>query len=779
MRFSSQARKRTTSKVLRAAFTSPRILLVLVLTLIVAGAITGITNPFKKVNSAAALSLPTNIVPKTSYPCASLGGDCYSVVVGNSVSGTLGVPVAFIAGLQDRTEPQVYLLGDSSSCNPGNGNQDAGSGLDRCWLNYIEENYPNIHDTTVSENFILSHYQNLVTHGGKVWLVEYSSNDPNFPLEYDMARTIGSADSALPVPSSAYSSLVSIFGASNVYLEQNLTAGEGPSNCYSQSDPMLACDQWLLSQFPPGTGTNPNVLATPCNGRFTSTDYYAFTNPLEVVLQSECTNALSSNELSWVTGTLMPLYGSTSPTFKIRSIDVGYTGFGGEVPTVNVLSAWQVLYVVMEDDMNLGFMAGLPDYTNAQQTTQPAPTYNSSQVYIAFSYTQGNGIMWYQYRYLPIYNDSLRSSVIANWQVNGMMAEIAPPILKYWTESEPSDGDQYIITANSGSGSYLHPEEIPNEEYWATAIATPFACNADQPVNFAQFNNRITQSSMQSYANAVSGSAQNIASWAPDTNGNPTGTYPAYDTGSDPAFYQLNGGVVAAINDWWVGQTLNSQTAQQQANQIAQDASAHDQHFFYINFNAGAGSLAWLQEVYNDLNAIQANKYVPVTFNNYFTLYDEANSIKPAADPCSPIQTTGTSSASTTQTASGSTTSSLSTYTTVETQTSTIVSNHSTITTTITSTAVVTGDPATSTSVSTSSGRSDGNVSGSQLPGSGNAIEAAKMKAVAGTMGAGTSATVFLAGLFPMSYILKNSGKSRGGRTHNTRYHERARLGGR
>lgn len=732
-------------------------MLAAVLTLIVAGVVIGSDSPLVKLNSAASLSLPTNLIPKTSYPCASLGGDCYSVVVGESVSSGLGVPVAFVAGLQDRTEPQIYLLGDSNVCNSGNGNQDAGSGLDRCWLDYIEQNYANIRDTTVSENFILSHYQNLVTHAGKVWVVEYSSNDPNFPLEYDMARTIASSDRALPVASGAYSSLVSIYGASNVYLDQNLSAGEGPNSCYSQSDPMLACDEWLLSAYAPGAATNPNVLATPCNGRFTSTDYYAYTNPLEIVLQSECTNALTSSESSWMSGTLLPLYGSSSPSFKVHAIDAGYTGFGGEVPTVSVLSNWQILYVVMEDDMNLGFMAGLPDYTNAQQVTQSAPTYDPSKVYIAFSYTQGNGVMWYQYRYLPIYNDSLRSQVVVNWQVNGMMAEIAPPILKYWTESEPSDGDQYLITANSGDGSYLHPEQIPNEQYWATSIANPYACNADHPVNFVQFNGGVNQNSMQAYANAVSGSAQNIATWAPNTNGNPTGVSPAFDSGSDPAFYQLKGGMVAAINDWWVGQTFTPASALQQATMIASDVTLHNQHFFYINFNAAAGSLSWLQEVYNDLNTIQANEFVPVTFNNYFALYDQANNINPAPDPCPSVITTGSSSGASTGGVSSSTTISGSISTSVISQ--------------------VTAKVVSSQAAASSNGSKQGNVSGVQLPNFLSSVAKAKSQTVAATMGAGTGAGVFLAGLFPLSHAFKDNSKRRRQSIHHVRS-ERGRLGG-
>ncbi len=580
-------------------------------------------------------SLPSNLVPTTSYPCQS---KCYSTVVSSDTSG-IGVAVAELAGLQDRTQPQIYLLGSSNTCNTGDGTLDSGNGLDRCWLNYIEQSYSGIKDNLVDADSILSNYQSLVTHGGKVLYVLYSANDPNFPIQYDMARTIASADKALPVSSSALGTLQSIYGAVNMKLDVDVSQ----NNCNNAADAYLSCSQWLWSNYGPETGkTNPNIMATACNGRFTSTDYYAFTDPFIFVLQPQCTNGLTTAELNWVTSTVLPYYGSTSASSHMHSYDAGYTGIGGEVPTVNELSAYGIFYVVMEDDMNLGFMAGLPPATNLQQVSQPFPKYDSNQVYIAWSYTQGNGIMWYQYRYFPIFDTSAASSVVANWQVNGMMAQLAPPILQYWIQSQ-SSGDQYIVSSNSGSGSYIHPEQLPNEQYWGQTFAQPYSCNAGQVDSFAQFDGQISQAELQNYQNAVN--AENDLVWQGNTNGNPSGSYPSYDSGSKPQFYQLHGGHIVALPDWGASPPYDSSSAQTWASSILSSAKNNNQHFFYIDFfSATAPSLSWIQQVMADLG----NKYQSVRMDAYFNLYDQANGIAPPSNSCPSTTTRQTQTSITT-----------------------------------------------------------------------------------------------------------------------------------
>jgi GxGYxY sequence motif in domain of unknown function N-terminal/GxGYxYP putative glycoside hydrolase C-terminal domain len=603
------------------------------LELVLIGLIIGISVLFPTARvsaSSSSVSLPSSIVPRTSMPCQTT---CYSVVVGSSISG-IGVPVAFLAGLQARTQPQVYLLQHDGSCNMG-----SGPTMDVCWLNYIRSSYNIGSPQLVTEDFILQHYESLVSHGGKVLYVEYSTSSKS-ALQLDLARTIASADTAIPVSTSAIGAVQSALGASNLQLDVNVNN----LSCMHSSDAYLACSQWLWQNYGPETGkTSKDVFATACGGDFLSTDYYAFTNAFEFVLESQCTQKLSSSAESWVKSTLLPYYGSTSPSYEMHTIAVGYTGLGGEVPTATLLSEYQIFYVVMESDLNLSFMAGLPEATNLMQPASDyqVPTYNTNEVYVTISYSQGNGIMWFQYRYIGPFSGADTQDTVANWQINGMMAQIAPPIIKYWYAQQYSaDAGQYFVSANSGSASYVHPEEIPNEAYWAKEFATPYSCATDQPISFIQTNGVTTGSGgtsvLQTYANEMSNGLENIVLWQHPSNGNPTGSAPSWSTGNNPQFTVLSNGVSVAFPDWWIKYgSFSNANALQEANAIKKIVAEHHQQFVYLVVNVNAPPLSWIRQVMMDLNGgSYSGRYMDVNLYQYFRIYDQANGIAPHTAIC-------------------------------------------------------------------------------------------------------------------------------------------------
>ncbi len=530
-----------------------------------------------------------NIVPRTNYPCQ---GACYAVQVNPSISGSdLSIPIEFLAGVQDRTIPQIYLLSDGNNCNTG--------GTDECWLSYIQQNYAGIKPSLVSQTSILQHYVSLV-HS----YIEYSSSSQ---LQFVMAQAIGDADNAVPIGSNALSILTNLAPQ----LTSDINVGNQP--CLSNSDPWLACSEWLWNNYGPETGkTSVNIFGTLCGAQ--APDYYAYTRAFVFVLNSNCAASMTTSDLNWLTTSVLPFYGSQSSSFQMHSVNLGYLVMGPEVSSVSLMSQWQIFYIAATNDFNLGWMSGLPELTNLNQNVQQL-TYNPNETYLTFSYTQGNGVMWYQYRYLGIINGS---STTVDWEINGLMAALAPPILKYWY----SQNNQYYITSNSGSASYVHPQMLANENYWGS-ISHAYACNAGQSVSFGIFDGASNlQQTYQNYENAVG--AQNVAIWAPETHG------------QGNQFIALNNNVQVASPAWGMNTGADGSDNYAEYNDTGASALANliktsSSHFIYIDFFSGAApSESWIQKIMSDLGA----GYQNVNFAQYFNLYDQSKNLSPPVSQC-------------------------------------------------------------------------------------------------------------------------------------------------
>lgn len=541
-------------------------------------------------------STPSGYWGKAPTPSSTID----SVSVSSSPNG-LGVTVAALAGLEDRTLPVIYYTSNAQ---------------DVSWLSYIKQTY-GISSTSRSIQYIIQHYAPDFSTGGHIRIIEYNANDPEFPMQLDMARTLAGVDNALVVDSNDVAQVMTWLPTAIVYINV------GANSCNAGPDPRLKCFNWLWSNT--SNATTRSVFAIPNNGRQQSSDYYVQEKMFEFAFtcapgKTNCLNALNGTGSGCTINTCETTFTNyilrqyTTPNTPV----MGFFGLGGEVGTISLLSSHQLLMTANEEFSNLGFMSGFPTLTGLSQQPPTFIVYNPAKVYIMFQITQGDALFYDGYYNMATWNATdpsnglyYRTEFSTDWQINPMLAQLAPPIIKYYYATQ-----NFLVDFSTGpsAGGYTHPDLLPNENSFG-ALANQWATNVNIGEHFI-ITSSLSTATLQAYATAAQ--PNDILLW---------------NQHHTPQNQILNSNNVSAMfASFWTPsiQSFSQTDVTNEINQIK--ASAVGTHFVYVIMNAQNPGLPFIKQV---LAGLPSN-YVDVRADQYSCLFRQSQNKECAGAPSPP-----------------------------------------------------------------------------------------------------------------------------------------------
>jgi len=578
-------------------------------------------------------------LPKSSYPASNL-----DVVSIGGQGSSLAYTIAALQGIVNRNQPQIFTIQ----------NQD-----DNLYLQYIENTY-GFKTNTISKTQVLQQFSSYVSDGnGNVKIIEFDSNDPLFPMQVDMAKTLSGVYNALPVASNDLSTIQSIFGSKITILYDLVGMFSNKVTAYT----------WLWNLV--SNNVTRSFLVMSPEGRVGITDY--ITEFKAFVFEFCCVSAGTTQTLN---SSETALANEIISAYPSMTVVLGFFGLGGEVQTVSYLSQKGDVMISSDEAADLSVYSGLPNASLKPVLSQQM-TYDKTKTYVMFEITQGDAFMYDYYNNFDEFRavDSSTgqmyiSEVPAAWQISPVLAEVAPPILQYWYSLMTPQ--QSFMTGPSCAG-YTHPDIMPNEQSFEQL------CDGlDNAIGLNQqfiILNSVTTSTLQNYISATS-TANTIWLW--QQNG-----HAPQIVDNVPVFYAA----------FWeaAGSTFSSSDVSTAVSQI-QTSSSEGNHFVYVIFNAQNPGLPFVQQVMGQLGS----SYVAVNGNQFSNLYMQSQGI-----------TTTSSFSSTTSTSTITPTISSSTSTQSTTTTPTTSTSHSTSTTSHSSSSTTASSTSsTHTSTSTTTDRS-------------------------------------------------------------------------
>ena len=132
-----------------------------------------------------------------SYPIMKSPLPATSIDVVNA-RRPLSYTLIALEGIVARTQPKIFAITTSD---------------DQSWLQYTAKYYGLSYQNESTTQILQQFASYVEDSNGNVKIVLYDSNDPIFPTQVNIARTLAGVYSALPVPSDALSTIQSIFGS--------------------------------------------------------------------------------------------------------------------------------------------------------------------------------------------------------------------------------------------------------------------------------------------------------------------------------------------------------------------------------------------------------------------------------------------------------------------------------------------------------------------------------------------------------------------------------------
>lgn len=464
----------------------------------------------------------------------------------------MGFTLAALQGIVARSQPQIYLTNS----------QD-----DKFWLSYIEQNY-GLKAQSMTQTQALQHFESYVKNSlGKVKIILYSSSDILSPMEENIAVTLAGVYTALPVASGDLKTIQSAFGASNIVtlytIEGNFSSKVSGYTWLWNNVHNLITKSFLTLYPDPAVGITDYIV------EFKS-----------MIFEFSASAAMTSSETS-LANTITSAYPENTPV-------MGFFGLGGEVPTVDYLTTKQLLMQPGESVSDLSVFSGLPNDQNLKPVTNPTISYQASKTYVLFMFSQGTAIN-YDYagnRHTWSAVDSLtgkpyREEVPVTFQINPVLAELAPPILKYWYSTMYSTDS--FTTGGSGGAGYVHPESLPNEASFV-AISDTLDNNIgllDQFIITGPY------------------SSSEFIPWIAD--GTPPQAIFCWKQNQQSTIVS---GIPVITAAFWAPQSSKlSQTDVANTIKQIESISASGNHFIYINMDATNEGLPFVQDVLNGLGS--------------------------------------------------------------------------------------------------------------------------------------------------------------------------------
>ncbi len=524
----------------------------------------GHVTAFPLASSAAAQSTSSSLFPLPKSPGTPTS--LYEVNVGGTKS-PLSYTIAALQGIVARTQPRIFLVSQTD---------------DESWLSYLESNYGVSVQQSTATAMIQQFASYVENSNDQVKIIEFNANDPLFPLQVNLAKTLAGVYTALPVSSSDLPTIQKMFG-SNIDILYNL-------NGMFTND--LTAYTWLWNLV--GSSVTKSFLSLEPAGRVSLTDYEVEWKAF--VFSFSETTAPTSQEASFAASVLSN-YPQNTPV-------LGSFGLGGEENTVGFLSEHGALMILSDTATDLSVYSGFPTATNLQQSSTTSITYDKSKTYVMFLQTQGDGInydMYYNWDHWtaidPTTNQPYRDEVASSWQINPILAEVAPPIITRWYQTEGAL--QSFVSSPSGGGGYVYPNDLPDEAAWLST-----AKGLDQNANLeVQFEiDATTTSELQTYISGTS--PQAVLLW--QNNGHAPETVSGI-----PVFY----------SSFWADPKAATFTSADVSSQVSEIKSftAQGVHLVYVIMRANNPGLSEVQAIMNQLGS----NYVDVNAAQFVSLYQQ------------------------------------------------------------------------------------------------------------------------------------------------------------
>lgn len=496
-------------------------------------------------------------------PKSNMAGLVYVV----TASGTMLETISALSGLVARTVPQIYVQSTPQ---------------DLTWLKFAVSIFGSLglkYQTSTVSSLMLKFSNVVSTTDGKYNLIEYASDDPLFPLQSNIAKTLSGVYSALPVSSADMATVSRIYsGKVNVLYDLSSMGFTSKLDGYSWL--------WNLTR----NQVNTQVLASSPNGRYQLTDYIVEFKLYEMEFGA---GSISSQDQAFVESVLS--------SYPALTWVLGMFGFGGEVQTINLVSSYGDLFQVLDLVPNMSFWSGMYDIAGLTQSTPTYITYQKGDTYVSFAYTQGDAYPFDFYGNLPKWDQvdpnthmPYRYEVPVTFQLNPVLADMASPILIYWFDTMGSS--DYFITGPSG-GAYVHPDQMGQYEQAYLA----YAGQADQQNGFNGLFVILgtpDQSNLQKVSNEFGGTLNAMYLW--QDNGH--------------AFYVFNNDVPAIYPAFWISD--KNASVSKTVSEI-EALSSRGTHFLSVEMNTNAPDLGFVKQVLDDL----PSQYIGVRADQLASVY--------------------------------------------------------------------------------------------------------------------------------------------------------------
>ncbi len=505
-------------------------------------------------------------LPKSSTPASTL--DVVKVRDSESITET----ITALQGLVNRNQPQIYTLH---------------SPLDNYWLKYTMKLY-GITIQNLTETQVLKQFASYVTdNNGNARMIIFDSNDPLYPMQSNIAKTLAGVYNALPVASADLPTIKGIFGTKISVLYDLRGEFQGKVAGYS----------WLWNLV--GSQVNDKFLVMDNHGTYQLTDYVTEFKAFDFefcCLSAAHTEVLNSSQLA--------LANKIYSSYPEMAVSLGSFGLGGEQETVKYLSKLGDIMINSEEADDLSVFSGFPN-ANIQPTQSTSLTYSNSKTYVMFEFTNGDAFGFDYYsnfaQFLSVdQNTSKRyiDEVSAAWQISPILAEVAPPIIQGWYQEMNSI--QSFMTGPSCAG-YVFPDIMSDEAGFASACdkVTQATGLGTQLVDFTS-NNKSSLTNVQTWLSDTS-TAKALYLWEgygkPNFMLNNTPVfYPSFAERAGPGYTQTD--------------------VQNAVNQI-QHVAKTGNHFVYVIFTAINPGMSFIKAVMDKLGS----SYVAVDNEEYTSLY--------------------------------------------------------------------------------------------------------------------------------------------------------------
>ena len=137
---------------------------------------------------------------------------------------------------------------------------------------------------------------------------------------------------------------------------------------------------------------------------------------------------------------------------------LGWFPLGHEMPGVTLLSRYASPVVATDNLFNGSVFAGVRERVRSRVPTPPPMPKLENKIYLTLTMVEGDNVQYCQHRLRDLWDDPGRGSVLLNWSISTLLADIAPSFLNYYQRTRTEN--DLLMAGPSGAG-YTYPSEWP------------------------------------------------------------------------------------------------------------------------------------------------------------------------------------------------------------------------------------------------------------------------------------------------------------------------------